>query len=301
MVSVYSCRSGGAQKVLKALGTGAMVALMVVVTGGQASAKLAPVGRTAKPVVLSFKASPSHLPSSGGVVVLSASVRHASTCTFGGSGTLKVSCASGTARARDAVGPNRTSSVRRLTFWFDARGKGGTTPKRALTVTEAALAPTPTTTTTTTTIPSTTTTTGQSATAHVGATLSFADDNGNPYTVQLTQVIDPAQGADEFDQPNAGYRFVAAVFDITDTGAKSISDDANNNSTVVGSDDQDYTADFDSVSECTNFNDGEYQIDPGQSSTGCVVFQLPTSVTVAQVQWSPNGGFGGSFGSWDVP
>lgn len=153
---------------------------------------------------------------------------------------------------------------------------------------------------TTTTVP-TTATTAQSSTAHVGATLSFQDEDGTPYTVQLGQVIDPAQGADEFSTPNAGDRFVATVFKITDTGASPISDDANNNSTVVGSDDQDYTADFDDVSECTNFNDGEYQITAGQSSTGCVVFQLPIGVTVAQVQWSPSGGFGGSFGAWDVP
>ena len=98
----------------------------------------------------------------------------------------------------------------------------------------------------------------------------------------------------------AGTRFVAAVFKITDNGTASTSDDANNNATIVGSNDESYSADFDNVSECTNFNDGEYEIASGQSLTGCVVFEIPTSVSVAKIEWSPDGGFGGSFGEWHV-
>ena len=132
------------------------------------------------------------------------------------------------------------------------------------------------------------------------STLSFKDENGDAYSVDLVEVIDPAQGADQFTTPNAGDRFVAADFKITDTGKQATSDDANSTASIVGSDNQTYTADFDSVSGCTNFNSGEYQINPGQSATGCVVFQLPTTIKVSKVEWSPNGGFGGSFGTWNV-
>lgn len=134
----------------------------------------------------------------------------------------------------------------------------------------------------------------------VGAILSFKDENGDAYSVQLVQVIDPAQGADQFTTPNTGDRFVAAVFKITDTGSASISDDANDNASIVGSDDESYSADFDSVAECTNFNSGTYQVAPGESLTGCVVFQIPTSVNISKVEWSPTSGFGGSFGQWTV-
>ena len=110
----------------------------------------------------------------------------------------------------------------------------------------------------------------------------------------------PAQGGDGgLATPNPGYRFVATVFVVTDTGSAQTSDDANGDASVIGSDDQSYSPDFDDVTECTNFNDGEYQLSPGQSLTGCVVFQLPTSVTVAQVQWSPDI-FANSFGYWTV-
>lgn len=163
-----------------------------------------------------------------------------------------------------------------------------------------------TTTTTATTVATTTTTTAPTTTVtttpHVGSTLRFQDEYGNPYTVELTQVIDGAGGADQFTTPNAGDRFVAIVFQITNIGTSEISGDANADTTVVGSDNQDYSVDFfDEVSECTNFNNGEYQISSGGALTGCVVFQVPVPVKVTQVQWSPSGGFGDSFGAWDVP
>jgi hypothetical protein len=119
--------------------------------------------------------------------------------------------------------------------------------------------------------------------------------------VTLTKVIDPATGGDQYTVPDTGKRFVAAVFTIKDTATQAGTGDANSNATLIGSDNQDYTADFDSVSECTNFSDGEFQLGPGESTTGCVVFQVPTAVTVAKVQWSPQSGFSGSFAEWLVP
>jgi hypothetical protein len=163
--------------------------------------------------------------------------------------------------------------------------------------------PSPTTTTTspprlmtTTTVVSIPTSTTAGA-AGVGSALSFTDERGVPYAVTLSQLIDPAEGADI--APNSGDRYVAAVFVIADTSpSQSTSDDANSDASVVGSDNQTYSADFNDVNGCTNFNNGQYQLNPGQSSTGCVVFQLPTNVNVQLVEWSPTGGFGGNFGEW---
>ena len=136
--------------------------------------------------------------------------------------------------------------------------------------------------------------------AHPSSTLAFRDDNGVKYSVTLVNVIDPARGADQFTTPQSGYRFVATLFRITDTGNGATSDDANSDATVIGSNDQTYSADFNDVAECTNFNSGSYQLDPGQSATGCVVFQVPNGVGVKRVDWSPSGGFGASFGEWNI-
>jgi hypothetical protein len=132
----------------------------------------------------------------------------------------------------------------------------------------------------------------------LGSTLNATDADGNAYTVTLVKVINPATGSDEFNQPDSGKYLFGAVFTITGkTG--SASDDANNDAVVVGSDDQDYTADFNSIAGYTNFQHGEWNVSPGTAVTGAVTFQLPTGVTVKSVQW---GGdlFGGTRGTWNL-
>lgn len=144
------------------------------------------------------------------------------------------------------------------------------------------------------------TTTTTQPTASARASISFFDQYGDPYRVAEIKLIDPAQGADQFMAPKAGFRFAAVVFRVTDTGRNQITDDANVDASVVGSNDHAYSADFDSVAQCTNFHEGEYSLTAGESAVGCVVFQLPIRVSVAMVDWSPSGGFGRSFGRWKV-
>jgi hypothetical protein len=137
-------------------------------------------------------------------------------------------------------------------------------------------------------------------TAPHGATQTVTDENGVSYSVQLSQVIDPAQGATEFNTPNAGYRFVTTLFTISNTSSSEITENANNDTNVIGSNNQTYTADFNSVSECTNFSFGEFQLAPGESSTGCVTFQVPVGVSVVKVRFTPSSGFSRYFAEWLV-
>lgn len=147
--------------------------------------------------------------------------------------------------------------------------------------------------TTTTTTSTTTTTT--SLRGPVGTPFTDTDSGGNVMSVTLTQIIDPAQGSDQFNTPNNGFRFVGAKFEITGVSG-TFNNDANSDTVIVGSDGQSYTPDFDSIAGCTNFNHGEFTVTPGVSSTGCVTFQVPQSVQVASVQWG--GGFGGNPATW---
>ena len=137
------------------------------------------------------------------------------------------------------------------------------------------------------------------ATAHVGATVDVGGSKG--LAVTLNQVIDPASGADQYTTADAGNRFVAVDVKIVNNGTAAFSDDANSDVTLIGTDNQSYTADFDSVSECTNFNSGQYTLAPGESSTGCVVFQVPDGVNTAKVQFQTQSGLSQSTGEWLVP
>jgi hypothetical protein len=80
-----------------------------------------------------------------------------------------------------------------------------------------------------------------------------------------------------------------------------LSDDANNDATLIGSNGQTYTADFDSIAGYTNFNNGEYNVSAAENSVGAVIFQLPLTVKVTKIEWSANGGFGGAPAEWLVP
>jgi hypothetical protein len=79
-------------------------------------------------------------------------------------------------------------------------------------------------------------------------------------------------------------------------GSGTFSSDANNEAVLVGSDGQTYTAAFDEIAGCTNFNAGEFTVTSGSSSTGCVTFQVPQNGKVASVQWG--GGLGGTPATW---
>jgi Domain of unknown function (DUF4352) len=113
----------------------------------------------------------------------------------------------------------------------------------------------------------------------------------------LTQVMDPAQ-VGPYTTPTNGDRFVGAKFTIVGVSG-TFSSDADLDATLIGSDGQTYSPDFSALAGCTNFNHGTYSVTPGASTTGCVAYQVPTGVHVAQIQW---GGFlnSGAPASWTI-
>ena len=135
--------------------------------------------------------------------------------------------------------------------------------------------------------------------AHVGDVVTVGGSKGLAVTLQ--QVIDPAASDNQYLTPAAGKRFVAVKLLIQNNGSASYQDDANNNVTITGSDNQSYTADFESISGCTNFSNGEYTLAAGETATGCVNFQMPDGVTAAKVQFQTISGFSSSTGKWLVP
>lgn len=132
--------------------------------------------------------------------------------------------------------------------------------------------------------------TGSSSTSspsdgHVGDTMEIGGNTG--LDIKLTNVIKPATGdPDDDSTPDPGKNFVAVELTITNEGTSSYSDDANSDVSVIGSDNQTYTFDVNDVTECTNFDEGDYTLSSGESASGCVVFQLPSNVTVSRVQFT---------------
>lgn len=140
---------------------------------------------------------------------------------------------------------------------------------------------------------------GQPSVATIGHGFTVTGASGGKYGVYLTKVVDPARGADSFTTPDSGKRFVGAVFTIKGVSGTT-SDDADSNATLIGSNGQAYTADFDDIAGYTNFNSGEFNVSPGSVEIGAVTFQVPMGVKISQIQWSATGGFGGTPGKWNV-
>jgi hypothetical protein len=126
----------------------------------------------------------------------------------------------------------------------------------------------------------------------VGATFTLDAGAGSSYRVTLVKVIDPARGANQFDTPDSGKRFVGLVFRIKALSGNLQGEDANNSAVLVGANGQDYPAALNRIAGYTDFHDGAVQVAPGDTVTGAVAVQVPSGVQVSTIQWTALSGFG---------
>jgi hypothetical protein len=134
----------------------------------------------------------------------------------------------------------------------------------------------------------------------VGASFRLDDGAGAVYQVTLVKVIDPAQGANQANTPDAGKRFVGLVFTIKGVTGSPQGEDANNDAVLVGANGRDYPAALDRIAGYTNFDDGAIRVTPGQTVTGAVAFQVPDGSRISTVKWTALSGFG-PMAEWNVP
>ncbi len=133
----------------------------------------------------------------------------------------------------------------------------------------------------------------------VGSQFDLRDGGGDTYRVTLVEVIDPAQGAGQFNSPDSGKRLVGLVFKIKALTGSPQNEDANTDAVLVGGNGQNYSADFDDIVGYANFDSGVIRVAQGDTVTGSVAFQVPDGVTISKVQWSALNGFG-SMVEWNV-
>ena len=126
----------------------------------------------------------------------------------------------------------------------------------------------------------------------IGSSFELRDGSGNLYRVTLTKVIDPATGENQFTVPDAGKRFVGLVFRVKALTGSPRDEDANNDAVVIGSNGQNYSADFAGIAGYTNFDRGAIRVSTGETVTGSVTFQLPKNMKISTVQWTALSGFG---------
>ncbi|MGV0636158.1 DUF4352 domain-containing protein [Mycolicibacillus trivialis] len=133
--------------------------------------------------------------------------------------------------------------------------------------------------------------------AYLGDTLELDRIGDSRIAVTISQVINPASvpyGGE------ADKNYVAVELTVKNIGALTITGDANNDVSVVGSDEQDYASALATVSQCKNFLYGQFVLAPQASATGCVSFALPVGVSPAKIKYSPSSGISVDVGVWSL-
>jgi len=121
-----------------------------------------------------------------------------------------------------------------------------------------------------------------------------------PYTgglvITLTQVVSPAAPSVAGLSAPPGQHYVAVWFTARDTATSAVTVDADNWTSIVGSDDITYSWNAEELANCPD-NPGGTTIDPGTFTKICSDFQLPNGVTPSRVIFSPNDS---AVASWNV-
>jgi len=132
-------------------------------------------------------------------------------------------------------------------------------------------------------------------------TVTTQDDNGDnvEYIVEAVKV-DQHAGLGQYETlANPGDHMVAIKFSITGVTGQA-SDDANSDAVAIGTDTTEYSPSFTSITDGPNFNDGEFEVSPGQTVSGWVAFEVPASQNVASVQWMPDAMDDGGAATWTI-
>ncbi|MEV7112352.1 DUF4352 domain-containing protein [Streptomyces anulatus] len=136
--------------------------------------------------------------------------------------------------------------------------------------------------------------------AKIGDTITLkGQEDGEQVDAVLKKLVDPATPADEFFGPEDGSRWVAAQFELTNTGTKPYADSPSNGAQVADADGQRFSATFADTKAGPSMT-SEAKVPPGEKVLGWITFEVPTASKVVTVQFGLNSGFADQTGQWKV-
>ncbi|MZF56930.1 DUF4352 domain-containing protein [Streptomyces sp. SID5594] len=136
--------------------------------------------------------------------------------------------------------------------------------------------------------------------AKVGDTITLkGQEDGEQVDATLKKLIDPAEPKDEFFTPEDGNRWVAAQFELTNTGTKPYADSPSNGAQVADADGQRFQATFADTKAGPSMA-SEAKVPPGEKVLGWITFEVPKASKITTVQFGLNSGFADQTGQWRV-
>nr|WSS66748.1 DUF4352 domain-containing protein [Streptomyces sp. NBC_01177] len=140
----------------------------------------------------------------------------------------------------------------------------------------------------------------KSKAAKVGDTIALAGtEDGEKVDAVLKKWTDNAKPADEFFAPEDGNRWVAAQFELTNTGKAVYADSPSNGAQVADADGQRFQATFADVTDGPSMT-SDATLPPGEKVLGWIVFEVPKASKIVTVQFALNSGFADQTGQWTV-
>jgi hypothetical protein len=133
----------------------------------------------------------------------------------------------------------------------------------------------------------------------VGSTLPVSDSSGTKIKVTVTQMLNPATGANAYATPKTGKYFVGVQLRILNAATTKYQNNANNETTITLGSGHTVKADYNAISGCSNFDNGQVTLSGGASKTGCVTFQVPNGESIATIRYG-NTTFPGTTAQWRV-
>ncbi|MYW99934.1 MULTISPECIES: DUF4352 domain-containing protein [unclassified Streptomyces] len=138
------------------------------------------------------------------------------------------------------------------------------------------------------------------AVAKVGDTITLkGQEDGEQVDATLKKIVDPATSADEFFGPEDGNRWVAAQFELTNTGKAPYADSPSNGAQVADADGQRFQATFGDTKAGPSMT-SDAKVPPGEKVLGWITFEVPKASKIVTVQFGLNSGFAEQTGQWKV-
>ncbi|WP_097933747.1 MULTISPECIES: DUF4352 domain-containing protein [unclassified Streptomyces] len=136
--------------------------------------------------------------------------------------------------------------------------------------------------------------------AKIGDTITLkGQEDGEQVDATLKKLVDPAQPKDEFFAPEDGNRWIAAQFELTNTGTKPYADSPANGAQIADADGQRFGTMFADTKAGPSMT-SDAKVPPGEKVLGWITFEAPKNSKIVTVQFGLNSGFADQTGQWKV-
>ncbi|MER5675784.1 DUF4352 domain-containing protein [Streptomyces sp. NPDC002238] len=136
--------------------------------------------------------------------------------------------------------------------------------------------------------------------AKVGDTITLTgNEDGEQVDATLKKWITGAKSADDFTAPEDGNVWVAAQFELTNTGKAVYSDSPSNGAQVADTDGQRFQATYADITVGPSMTSSA-KVPPGEKVLGWITFEVPKASKIASVQFALNSGYADQTGQWTV-